>query len=350
MRELRPLTLPARQELAAVAGRVLPPVAIVLGSPHQAATVAAQLALAETVCYQMDLYQAGRLQEELSRQSCPARVVTSADLWDLPADYQTVLYLAPLGGERSLKIDMVEQAYHVLRPNGSLIVLSPYPQDDFFPGLVKKTFGRAHMPAAGQGQVIWAQRQEQRPRRRHEVTIHATVGGDGPLQFLSRPGVFSYGKFDLGARALLEAAIINTGDRVLDLGCGCGTNGVFAGRRSATGHVAFVDSNLRGIALAELNARASGLTDFEVIASSTMEQLPSAGFDMILANPPYYAQNAIARQFVEGARRLLRPGGRFYLVTKQDEAVAPLVAQVFGYVEVFAVRGYRVLLGESSRQ
>jgi 16S rRNA (guanine1207-N2)-methyltransferase len=99
------------------------------------------------------------------------------------------------------------------------------------------------------------------------------------------------------------------------------------------------------VALAEQNARLNSLTDFKVLASSTLADLPPESYDLVLANPPYYAQNAIARRFIEQSRPLLRPGGRFYLVTKQDEAVAPLVAGVFGYVEMFAVRGYRVLLG-----
>src|SRR5262249_14117752 len=153
-----------------------------------------------------DLHTAGRLRDELTRHLAPAHVETAPDLWDLPANFQTILYPAPQGGERSLKIDMIEQAFHVLRPGGTLIVLSPYPNDPFFPGLLKKTCGKAHAPAAGHGQIILAQRREDRARRRHEVSFHATVNGDGPLPFLSRPGVFSYGKLDTGARALLETA------------------------------------------------------------------------------------------------------------------------------------------------
>lgn len=104
--------------------RVTPPVAIALGSPREAAALAASLGSSDVVCYQMDLYQADRLKEELAKLSCPARVVAAADLWNLPADFQTVLYPAPEGGERSLKIDMVEQACHILRPRGQLVVLS----------------------------------------------------------------------------------------------------------------------------------------------------------------------------------------------------------------------------------
>ena len=50
------------------------------------------------------------------------------------------------------------------------------------------------------------------------------------VRFVSRPGVFSYGRFDEGARALTEVMQVAPGDAVLDLGCGSGTVGVIAGK------------------------------------------------------------------------------------------------------------------------
>ena len=65
--------------------------------------------------------------------------------------------------------------------------------------------------------------------------------------------------------------------------------------------------------------------------------------DVVLANPPYYAEGTIAQLFIERALGLLRPGGRFYLVTKQADQVGPLVASAFGSTEVVERRGYVVL-------
>src|SRR5207244_3987873 len=146
-----------------------------------------------------------------AQQDIRARVVTAPDLWDLPADFQTLLYQVPPRGERGLKIDMVEQAFHVLRPHGTLAVLSPYEREQLFPAALKKVFGRVHAPEAGGGAVLWCQREGDRPRRRHEVTFQVS-GGDGPsFRFLSRPGTFSYGRFDNGARALVETMTVNPG-------------------------------------------------------------------------------------------------------------------------------------------
>ena len=135
------------------------------------------------------------------------------------------------------------------------------------------------------------------------------------------------------------------GARVLDLGCGCGTAGVFAAQQAGSGHVAFVDSNIRAAALAEHNARANGVPSFRVFATSTVEGPEARSFDVVLANPPYYADHAVAGLFIDRARDLLKAGGRFLLVTKQPHAVAEMIAETFGAVEAMGRRGYIILCG-----
>jgi 16S rRNA (guanine1207-N2)-methyltransferase len=326
-------------------GRIRPPVGIVLGAPAAVGDLVTALGLPEITCYQMDLYPAELLRRELEEFGLDAQVTTAADLWDLPADFQTVIYLTERGGERHLKIDMVEQAFHVLRPSGTFLVWSPYEADQSFPAWLKKVFGKVHAHGGAEGVTVFrCQREGDRPRRRHEVTFQVRVG-DGPsLRFVSRPGVFSYGRFDDGARALVETMEVHPGDRVLDVGCGVGTNGVFAAQRSgADGFTAFVDSNLRAVALAEINARGNGLERFQAVASVAVEGLAEGGFDVALANPPYFAYSSIAQLFIDHSRRLLKPGGRFYLVTRQPNQVGPLVTEAFGAAEPVARRGYTVL-------
>src|SRR5262249_16982468 len=114
------------------------PLLTILGSPREVAEVLAEAGIAQTTCYQMDLYQAERLGEELTQRQVAGEVVTRADLWDLAAGFRTAWYPAAEGGERGLKIDMVEQAFHVLGPHGQLVVTSPYEADQLFPGLLKK--------------------------------------------------------------------------------------------------------------------------------------------------------------------------------------------------------------------
>ena len=136
--------------------------------------------------------------------------------------------------------------------------------------------------------------------------------------------MFGYGDLDEGARAMLEVAEVRPGDRVLDLGCGPGANGVLAmDRAGPDGHVTFLDSNVRATALAELNARENGLANFRCVTTATMDGLEPGSFDVILANPPYYANSWIAQMFIEKGKTLLKPGGRLFLVTKMVNHVAP---------------------------
>jgi 16S rRNA G1207 methylase RsmC len=330
--------------LAAARPRLRPPVLIVLGAPRLAADLVATLGLPDTTCYQMDLHQAHRLRDELRTVGATAAVDVKPDLWDLPAAFNTVLIPSPPRGERELKRDMVEQAYHVLRPRGHLVVLSPVAKDQFYPAVMKKAFGKVALTTDRAGTVLWSPRGADHPRRRHEVAFPVR-SDDKSLTFTSRPGVFTYGRMDDGARALTQTAEVRPGDRILDLGCGTGTVGVLAGLRSG-GEVTFVDSNVRAAALAEINARTNGLTGFHIVADARLDDLPANHFDLVLANPPYYAQQGIARLFIDTARRVLRPGGRLCVVSKQADVVGVMIAEQLGEPVVIPRRDYAVLMAK----
>lgn len=332
--------------LEAAIHRIQPPVALVLGAPRMVAQLTARLDLPGTVCCQMDLFQADRLRAELTAGNIKAEVRAEPDLWDLPADFQTVVFPSPPRVERELKLDMVDQAHHILRPGGTFVALSPLQSDQFYPKLLKKVYGKTSVTDLGkEGTIVWAHREGERPRRRHEVVVQARVGEGESLRFVTRPGVFTYGQLDMGTRALLTAAEIKPGNRVLDLGCGAGAAGLAAARRAGPdGHVTFVDSNLRAIALAELNAKALGLPHYRTVATARLEGLDEQSFDVILTNPPYYALESIAAFFIERSRALLKPGGRLYLVTKQLDTIEPLVREAFGEPELYESRGYIIVV------
>ena len=183
-------------------------------------------------------------------------------------------------------------------------------------------------------------------RRRHEVKYHAKIGaGAPPMEFVSRPGTFSYGRFDAGSRAMLEVAEISERDGILDLGCGNGAVGCLASAMAGPkGRVTFIDSSLRAMALAELNAAANGVVNARFVTATRLQGLEERAFDVILANPPYYAKSEITKLFIEGARDLLRPHGRYYLVTKMPTAVMPLIFDTFGDCSVIENRGYSVVI------
>lgn len=332
-----------------IQARIRPPVVILLGSPAQAAELCAGLGELETVCYQMDLHQEDKLRQLLQEVGSSASVEAHADLWDLPPRFNTALFPVAAHGERELKLDLLEQSFHVLAPRGLLISLSEYQADQLLPKWHKKVFGKcSELPASKKGSVFWSVRDGERPRRRHELAFRARIGEGPSHQFVSRPGVFGYGELDDGARALLEVAEVRSGDRILDLGCGPGANGILAmDRAGPDGHVTFVDSNVRATAIAELNAKENGLTNFRCLPTATMDGLEPASFDLILANPPYYASSWIAQMFIEKSKPLLKPGGRLFLVTKMINHVAPIMADVFPDSTWEERRGYHILRGDA---
>jgi len=340
-----------------VASRVVPPVCVVLGPPRPVTHLLGAMGGLETVCFQFDLHQAGRLRESLAESNLQAEVVVHADLWDLPQRFQTVLFPASAHSDRELKLDIIEQAYHILVPGGHFITLSEYKKDSLFAKAQKKVFGKCgETPSSDHGTAFWSKKSSgsegepgkaERPRRRHEIEYHAKLADGPPLNFVTRPGTFSYGRFDAGSRAMIEIADIREGDSVLDLGCGNGSVGCLAaGKVGPKGHVTFIDSNLRSMALAELNAKANGITNATFVSATRLEGLNPGSFDVIMANPPYYAKSEITRLFIDGSRDLLRPGGRYSIVTKLPSEVVPMIFETYGECHTVENRGYVVIMAE----
>jgi 16S rRNA G1207 methylase RsmC len=334
---------------AAVAHRVKPPVLVALGPPWPVANIVQALALpeGEVACAQLDLHQAARVRECLAELGAAAEVLAVPDVWDIERRFNTVIFPGSAHADRELKIDVIEQGYHVLNPGGLFLTLSEYEKDNQFAKWHKKIFGKCgETPASENGMAFWSTRPaEEIKRRRHEVAFHAKIGDGPPVHVVSRPGTFSYGRFDNGSRAMLEVTEVHEGDHVLDLGCGNGAVGCLAGAMAGpTGSVTFIDSSLRAMALAELNAKANATPNPKFVATTRLEGLPANSFDVILANPPYYAKSEITRLFVEGTRDLLKPGGRYYVVTKMPTAVMPMIFETYGDCSVIENRGYSVVL------
>ncbi|CAN5263773.1 hypothetical protein BH11PLA2_BH11PLA2_32340 [soil metagenome] len=335
---------------ATVAHRVKPPVCIALGPARPVAWIVDALKGMDITCVQMDMYAADKLQQVLAENNHVAAVETLPDLWDLPQKFNTVLIPAVAHTDRELKIDMIDQAWHILNPGGVAITLSEYEGDTTIAKLHKKIYGKCgETPSSEHGMAFFSTKgDETRERRRHEVKFHAKLGTSEPMEFVSRPGIFSYGRFDAGSRALLEVAEILPDEHVLDLGSGVGTVGCLASTKSGRGGMTtFIDSNVRAMVLSQMNAKANNVPNPVFVASATLEGLKMSGYDAILANPPYYGDSMVARLFVGGARDLLKPGGRFYIVTKMPTAVVPQIFEAFGECDVIENRGYSIVTAKS---
>ena len=126
----------------------------------------------------------------------------------------------------------------------------------------------------------------------------------------------------LGQAVLAEA---QEGDRVLDMGTGCGVNAILAATRGA--QVVAVDVNPTAIEAARANAERNGVADRVAVRYSDVFSEVGEAFDLIVFDPPFrwfkprdLTETAITDEgyramtsFFRQARRHLAPAGRMLI-------------------------------------
>lgn len=108
---------------------------------------------------------------------------------------------------------------------------------------------------------------------------------------------------------LIDHAGPTAGDRVLDVGCGCGATTVaFAERVGAAGHVLGIDISAPMLARARELAPADASLEF-ALADATVHAFEPASFDLLVSRfgVMFFAEPALS---FANMRRALRPGGR----------------------------------------
>jgi SAM-dependent methyltransferase len=118
-------------------------------------------------------------------------------------------------------------------------------------------------------------------------------------------------------RRLLAAARIASGDRVLDVGCGCGESTRDAARAAASGRALGVDLSARMIERARERARAEGLTNVAFEQSDAqVQQFEPGSFDVTISRfgCMFFADPVAA---FENIARAVRPGGRLAMLSWQ---------------------------------
>ncbi|MDR7483017.1 MAG: methyltransferase [Armatimonadota bacterium] len=176
-------------------------------------------------------------------------------------------------------------------------------------------------------------------------TVRATLRGR-PWAFQVARGVFARRGVDAGTRLVIETMQIDPTDRVLDLGCGYGAIGLVAAALAPRGSAWLIDANARAAALARANAAANHLANVAVLVGDRAAAIRNASMDVVVTNPPIRAGRRVVTAFIDDAHRVLRPGGRFYLVARTAQGartLARLIEARFGSVRQAALRaGYRV--------
>ena len=129
----------------------------------------------------------------------------------------------------------------------------------------------------------------------------------------------------LGA-AVMDRAAPMAGERVLDVGCGCGDTTLELARRVAPGGaVTGVDVSAPMLALARQRAAAAGLAVTLINADAETHGLPAGAFDLGFSRFGVMFFNDPEAAFANIARSL-RPGGRLVFVCWRAVALNPWVS------------------------
>jgi ubiquinone/menaquinone biosynthesis C-methylase UbiE len=108
---------------------------------------------------------------------------------------------------------------------------------------------------------------------------------------------------------LIDRAKPKAGERIVDVGCGCGATSIaFAQKVGPTGHVFGIDISVPMLARARQLAPAGLPVDF-VLADATVYPFDTASFDLLVSRfgVMFFAEPAIS---FANMRRALRPSGR----------------------------------------
>lgn len=184
--------------------------------------------------------------------------------------------------------------------------------------------------------------------------VHYPIPGT-PLQLVNHANVFSRQQLDIGTRFLLEHfPDLTPAQSVLDLGCGNGALGIFAGWKHPHLTLHFTDDSFLAIQSARESVARNPLRN--PVHFHTDDGLAhfAGQVDVILCNPPFHEGNKVhtdiaARLFRDAARHL-DPRGALYVVANRHLEYLPLLKRHFRTVQVTASNPKFVILAARAGQ
>jgi 16S rRNA (guanine1207-N2)-methyltransferase len=307
---------------------------------------------------QVTLVDCNLVAVDCARRTLEANQVTNAQVHLVDgvegldrASFDLVLCHLPRG--RDVQWELIRGAAHVLRPGGCFyFVASTNVGIKGAVAYARDLFGRCGVIRQKKGyHVAMTIRPEgmEPPPLQDTYAMRSVTLDEIETTLVSKPGIFAWDRLDDGTARLVDAMEINSGDRVLDLGCGTGLAGLAAARRASDGRVVLVDTDLRAVRSARYTLEANGIDNAGVFLSDGVScVVRDKSFDVVITNPPFHqgreVEYEVAHQFVRDSQRALRRGGRLFLVANRFIGYNDLIRQTFGNVgTAYVGSGYHVL-------
>jgi 16S rRNA (guanine1207-N2)-methyltransferase len=168
------------------------------------------------------------------------------------------------------------------------------------------------------------------------------------LRFDTTPRLFCPNSVDRGTLAMLSVVDLGLEKKILDLGCGYGVVGIYAAHCIEPSQVYMVDVDDEAVEISRLNAKLNNVTDVTILKSDGVAALDVTDFSLILCNPPYQTDFAVAKSFIEKGFNRLCIGGRMIMVTKRRLWYKNKLIATFGGVGISEIDGYNVFIARKT--
>jgi 16S rRNA G1207 methylase RsmC len=317
---------------------------ISLGRAQGAWRLAEARPQAAVQCWYLDLYRkqlaASDIAERGERKNL--ELVCQADFPAEPIDLVVLPF--SVSGEAELARDLLQSAYQQLTIGGTLIASVNNEKDRWLHEQLENYSTKIEI-TKNSGATAYRLIKKDPVKRVRSFECHFKFRDQGNLiQAYSRPGVFSHRHIDPGARHLLTVAQVTPEMKILDIGCGCGTVGMALAKRDPSVTVHGVDSNARAVACMWQGGLLNGLSPQIAceLNSEGISGLPGT-YDLVAANPPYYADFRIAEHFIATAKSALKTRGKLLIVTKAPDWYEEKLTGHWHHVQIQATKQYFVV-------
>lgn len=246
-------------------------------------------------------------------------VTLVADVTTFDEAFDSVAYAPKPYTPLSVGKQYIAHALSVLRPDGSLyLAASKQTGLTRYEACICEIAATVEQVAEREGCYLL---EATRPRSFEPPTcvspreIHPEVNGT-TLSLVTVSGLFSASELDDGTRLLLETTTIESGEKVLDICCGYGAIGAYAGR-VADCEVWLSDDDRVATSCAECSLRAS-CVDGTIVTADCAEGVADQTFDRVLCNPPTHAGSDVLSELFAGVCGVLAHDGECTIVHHRE--------------------------------
>ena len=176
--------------------------------------------------------------------------------------------------------------------------------------------------------------------------MYQAVLWNQPLEIETTERLFSPRGADTGTLSMVSAVELESGQKLLDLGCGAGLVGIAAAKVLGEENVWMTDVDPAAVRCAAENAKRNGVENVHLCCGDALDAVDASGFDWILSNPPYHADFSVAKKFIEKGFNRLKLGGKLVMVVKRELWYHNKLTAIFGGVRMQEIGGYFVFTAE----